>query len=91
MERLHPAQSSFACSRSTVMSPVHDCDVEQARMRAVGLALRSARYVWRVNQSLFAEPEIMARPLDNPKQPRFELAPLAGHLVRRSCAPKCTT
>ena len=31
------------------------------------------RYVWRQINPLFAEPEIMARPLDHPKQPRFEL------------------
>ena len=31
------------------------------------------RYVWHQGQSAFAEPEIMARPLDHPKQPRFEL------------------
>jgi hypothetical protein len=31
------------------------------------------RYVWHQGQSAFAEPEIMARPLDNPKKPRFEL------------------
>jgi hypothetical protein len=53
-------------------SPVHDCDVQQARMVPSGWRFVQ-RYVWRVNQSLFAEPEIMARPLDNPKQPRFEL------------------
>ena len=53
-------------------SPVHDCDVQQARMVLSGWRFVQ-RYVWRVNQSLFAEPEIMARPLDNPKQPRFEL------------------
>ena len=39
---------------------------------AVGLALRAALRVAQ-GQSAFAEPEIMARPLDHPKQPRFEL------------------
>jgi len=53
-------------------SPVHDCDVQQARMVLSGWRFVQ-RYVWHVNQSLFAEPEIMARPLDNPKQPCFEL------------------
>jgi hypothetical protein len=53
-------------------APVPTCDIGQSRM--VLSAWRFVqRYVWHQGQSAFAEPEIMARPLDHPKQPRFEL------------------
>ena len=53
-------------------SPVPACDIEQSRMVLSGWRFVQ-RYVWHQGQSAFAEPEIMARPLDHPKQPRFEL------------------
>lgn len=53
-------------------SPVPACDVEQSRTVMSGWRF-AQRYVWHQGQSAFAEPEIMVRPLDNPKQPRFEL------------------
>ncbi len=53
-------------------SPVPACDVEQSRMVLSGWRFVQ-RYVWHQGASEFAEPEIMVRPLDHPKQPRFEL------------------
>jgi hypothetical protein len=53
-------------------SPVPACDIEQSRMVLSGWRFVQ-RYVWHQGQDLFAEPEIMTRPLDNPKKPRFEL------------------
>lgn len=53
-------------------SPVPDCDIAQSRMVLSGWKFVQ-RYVWHYGQSGFAEPEIMARPLDRSKQPRFEL------------------
>jgi hypothetical protein len=53
-------------------SPVPACDVEQSRMVLSGWRFVQ-RYVWHQGAYEFAEPEIMVRPLDNPKKPRFEL------------------
>ena len=53
-------------------SPVPGCDVEQSRMVLSGWRFMQ-RHVWRQGLSEFAEPEIMARPLDHPRKPRFEL------------------
>ena len=53
-------------------APVPGCEVEETRMVMSGWRFVQ-RHVWRDGQSLFAEPEITARPLDNPKKPRFEL------------------
>jgi hypothetical protein len=51
---------------------VDQYEVEHARMALSGWRFVQ-RYVSHQGQSAFAEPEIMARPLDNPKEPRFEL------------------
>jgi hypothetical protein len=53
-------------------STVPESEVEEARMVLSGWRFVQ-RYVWHYGLSEFAEPEIMARPLDNPKAPRFEL------------------
>ena len=53
-------------------APVPTCDIGQSRMLLSGWRFVQ-RYVWRHGLSAFAEPEIMVRPLDHPKQPRFEL------------------
>ena len=58
-------------------SPVLDCDIEQARRllsgwRFVQRAVRASQPDAEMNY-LFEKPEIMARPLDSAKKPRFEL------------------
>jgi len=76
-------------------SPVLSCDVEQARMVLSG---------WRFTQrSVYGKgaadgalnyplkvPEIMSRPLDNPKHPRFELHRIVeGHGPKKQGMPFC--
>ncbi len=53
-------------------STVPESEVEEARMVLSGWRFVQ-RHVWHYGLSEFAEPEIMARPLDNPKAARFEL------------------
>lgn len=53
-------------------SPVPACDIEQSRMVLSGWRFVQ-RYVWHQGASEFAEPEIMVRPVDHAKKPRFEL------------------
>lgn len=59
-------------------TPVAQCDIEQCRMVLSGWRFVQ-RAIWgratsdRETGLLFARPEIMARALDDPKRPRFEL------------------
>jgi len=71
--------NACACRLSRIMRP---CDIGQSRMVLSGWRFVQ-RYVWRHGLSAFAEPEIMARPLDNPKQPPLRAAALA-HVVRNN-------
>ncbi len=73
-------------------APVIDCSIEQARMllsgwRFVQRAVGSDKHDQAMNHP-FAEPEIMARPLDNAKAPRFELRRFVdGYGPRRDQSP----
>ena len=74
-------------------APVMKCDAEQARMLLSGwrFVQRAVPGRERDNPALsypYAKPEIMARPLDNPKKPRFELRRFVdGHGPRRRESP----
>lgn len=62
----------FRVQRFDRHTPAPGSEVEGARMVLSGWRFVQ-RHVWQDGQFLFAEPEIMVRPLDHPKKPRFEL------------------
>ena len=74
-------------------SPVLDCDIEQARMLLSGwrFVQRAVRWREQDNPAMsypLARCEIMARPLDDPKKPRFELRRFVdGHGPHRDQSP----
>ena len=86
-------------------APVPACDIEQARMvlsgwRFMQRAVVGPRDARNVEMAYpFEQPEILARVLDDPKRPRFELRRFHRRLrtgrpagrIPASCAPRSTT